>query len=44
VLIVIPHYKTALERDDESYGGGVYHKKEEKKQWLFFVQLCALFI
>jgi hypothetical protein len=30
VLIYFPHYKTALERDDESQGGGVYHKLRKK--------------
>jgi hypothetical protein len=39
VLIYFPHYLTALKRDDESQGGGVYHKLKQKMQRLFFVLL-----
>ncbi|EFC56342.1 hypothetical protein ENTCAN_06647 [Enterobacter cancerogenus ATCC 35316] len=44
MLIYFPQYKTARERDDESYGAGVYHKLRQKKQWLFFVLFRILFI
>jgi len=31
-------------RDDESQGGGVYHKAQQKMQRLFFVLLHWMFI